>query len=215
MATPLNRASARKSSIPAVIGWVVMTALAVLIAFVSSHYFALDPNSYFDQQRLVYITNTGVLITHIGGSIAALIIGPFQFVDRLRRGKLAKLHRWLGRVYLAGVVLGGLSGAYLAFIAHGGIVARVGFAFLAAIWLYTAYRAYASIIRGDVAAHRAWMIRNYAATFGAVTLRLWLGLFMALGVQFDTAYRTVAWLSWAPNLLIAQMVFVPRLTDHD
>jgi hypothetical protein len=71
-----------------------------------------------------------------------------------------------------------------------------------------------NIHRGDVSAHHAWMIRNYAATFGAVTLRLWLGLFIALGVEFDTAYRIVAWLSWAPNVLIAQVVFVARATKR-
>jgi hypothetical protein len=65
-----------------------------------------------------------------------------------------------------------------------------------------------------VAAHRVWMTRNYAATFGAVTLRLWLGLFMALGVQFDTAYRIVAWLSWAPNLMIAQVFWARRRVAH-
>jgi uncharacterized membrane protein len=174
MATHQPAVPARKSSIPAMIGWSVMLLLALLIALTSSHYFALDPSSYFDPQRLVYIANTGVLIAHIGGSIAALVIGPFQFIPRLRWGRLAPLHRWLGRVYLAGVVLGGLSGAYLAFLAHGGVVARAGFASLAAIWLFTAYQAYTTIRRGDVAAHRVWMIRNYAATFGAVCLWRWV-----------------------------------------
>ncbi|MGW7582161.1 DUF2306 domain-containing protein [Kitasatospora sp. NPDC054769] len=45
---------------------------------------------------------------------------------------------------------------------------------LAAAWLSTAARAYRTIRRGEVQAHRIWTIRNYAPTFAAVTLRLYL-----------------------------------------
>ncbi len=60
---------------------------------------------------------------------------------------------------------------------------------------------------GQIKAHRDWMIRNYALTFAAVTLRIWLPLLSeAAGIEFIDAYRTVAWLCWIPNLLIAQRI---------
>jgi HlyD family secretion protein len=39
----------------------------------------------------------------------------------------------------------------------------------------------------DIAAHRRWMVRNFALTFAAVTLRLWLPSAMASGVAFELA----------------------------
>ena len=48
------------------------------------------------------------------------------------------------------------------------------------------------------------MIRNYALTFAAVTLRLWQTVFQVAGVEFIVGYMIVAWLSWIPNLLIAE-----------
>ncbi|MEQ9003518.1 MAG: DUF2306 domain-containing protein, partial [Pseudomonadales bacterium] len=57
----------------------------------------------------------------------------------------------------------------------------------------------------DIDGHRRWMVRNFALTFAAVTLRLELGLLTgALGWSFDHAYLTVAWLCWVPNLVVAE-----------
>jgi hypothetical protein len=50
------------------------------------------------------------------------------------------------------------------------------------------------------------MVRNYALTFAAVTLRLWLILFQVTEVEFIEAYISVAWLSWVPNLMIAEVI---------
>jgi hypothetical protein len=50
------------------------------------------------------------------------------------------------------------------------------------------------------------MIRNYALTLGAVTLRLWLPLFLSLDYTFVESYATIAWLSWFPNLLVAELI---------
>ena len=52
------------------------------------------------------------------------------------------------------------------------------------------------------------MIRSYALTLGAVTLRVYLPLFLMLGLPFEQAYPAVAWLAWVPNLIIAEWVFV-------
>ena len=41
-------------------------------------------------------------------------------------------------------------------------------------------------------------------TFGAVTLRIYLGLFALAGVPFEEAYPAVAWLAWVPNLLLVE-----------
>ena len=141
---------------------------------------------------------------HFLGSGSALLIGGFQFSARLR-GSLPHLHRWLGRTYLLAVLIGGLGGLALATISHGGPPTHVAFAMLSVIWLFSGFQAYRAIREGDVAEHRRWMIRNFALTFAAVTLRIELGLFIeVLGWTFDEAYLTVAWFAWVPNLVVAE-----------
>lgn len=48
----------------------------------------------------------------------------------------------------------------------------LGLAGLALAWLYTGLRAYLAIRARDIAAHRCWMVRNFALAFASVTLRL-------------------------------------------
>ncbi len=145
-----------------------------------------------------------LLYGHVFAAALALAIGPFQLATGGRRSRSA-WHRALGRIYLGvGVGLGGVCGLELAFSAHGGALARTGFALLALAWLGTGLRALIAIRRGAIDAHRRWMLRNYALTLAAVTLRLYLPASMLAGLDFDRAYAVIAWLSWVPNLLVAQ-----------
>jgi uncharacterized membrane protein len=183
-----------------------MTALASLIALTSLRYFLLSPEVAIGpplaQRFNEYMTP---LLFHAGGGVVALSLGAWSFWGTFRNRYLG-LHRWLGRVYLLAVLVGGMAGFYMALTAFGGLPTRIGFLMLAALWLTTGAMAYLRIRQGDVRAHREWMIRNYALTFSAVMLRVWLPLFLSLGYDFPEAYATVAWLSWAPNLLAAELI---------
>ncbi len=185
------------------IGWVFMLLLAILLFILASRYLSLDPDVYFSEQRDVYIANPIPLLMHVAGSMLATIIGPFQFLKKLRTGRYSKIHRWFGRLYLLSVLIGGLGGSYLGTIAYGGPMARLGFMTIAAIWLVSGFMAYINIRNKKIEPHRKWMIVNYAITFAGVTLRLWQIVFGTIGLDFLTSYNIVAWLSWAPNLLIA------------
>ena len=183
-----------------------MTALAALVALTSARYFFLSPEVAIDgplaRRFAEYITP---LLFHAGGGIVALSLGAWGFWGTFRNRYLS-LHRWLGRVYLLAVLVGGTAGFYMALTAFGGLPARIGFGMLALLWLTTGATAYLRIRRGNVRLHREWMIRSYALTFSAVMLRVWLPLFMALGYEFPEAYVTVAWLCWVPNLLVAELI---------
>jgi uncharacterized membrane protein len=162
-----------------------------------------------DMQAAYHAHSLG-LYTHIAGAIVALALGPLQFSARLRARRTA-LHRWIGRTYLMGVAFGGLAGLYMAFFAYGGSIARMGFAALALGWLYTGVQGYGAIRRRAIDEHRAWMIRNFALTFAAVTLRMYLPLSAVVGIDFDVAYPAIAWLCWVPNLIVAERVFNAQL----
>jgi len=197
----------RQSQRPGILkstGWAVMLLLAVLVSLMVSRYLTLDPEAFFPEQRAVYMAHLAFLVTHIVASMLAILIGPFQFLPRIRKGRLLKVHRWLGRTYLLSILFGGLSGLYMAQFAYGGTVSELGFGLLASVWLYTGFMAYKRIRDKDIERHRQWMIRNYALTFAGVMLRVWVPVSMALGIDFTAAYIAIAWLCWVPNLVIAQ-----------
>jgi len=154
--------------------------------------------------RATYAEHGFAIRAHVFASATALILGPFQFMPGLRASR-PKLHRWSGRAYLGmGVLVGGLAGLVMATHAFGGTTSRLGFGALAIAWLVTGALAYRAIRTGDTIAHRRWMIRNFALTFAAVTLRLQLPAAMALRIPFEVAYPIIAWSCWVPNLVVAE-----------
>jgi uncharacterized membrane protein len=111
-----------------------------------------------------------VLLVHIFTAAIALFLGPLQFVPSLRARR--RMHRAIGRTYLlAGVLPSGLAGIPVALLADNGIT-RIGLLIPAVGWLVTAALAVRAARRRDFAAHRAWMMRNYALTFLAITSRV-------------------------------------------
>ena len=184
------------------IGWTIMTLLSLLIVLLVSRYLTLNPEVYFPEQRAVYLANQTAVILHIIGGILALGLGPFNFLTRLRE-KRPSIHRWMGRVYLLGVLIGGLAGLYMSTFAYTGIVATLGFATLAVFWLGSGFMALRDIRQGNVEAHRRWMVRNFALTFAAVTLRIEMGL-LTIAFGQEIGYIIVAWSCWLPNLLIVE-----------
>ncbi|MBX9738129.1 MAG: DUF2306 domain-containing protein, partial [Phycisphaerales bacterium] len=154
--------------------------------------------------RAVYEARPVPILTHIFCSSLAIILGPIQFIPGIRR-RWPAAHRWAGRIYLGvGVLIGGLAALYIAPFAFGGLVSTTGFAALALAWLYTGARAYATARARDFPAHRRWMIRNFAITLAAVTLRIGLGVGFATGLPFEIFYPVLAWVSWIPNVAVAE-----------
>ena len=195
----------RVVSLGKAIGWVLLLLLAMLPVLVSLGYLTMDPDNFtFTHQRGVYTAHITMLITHVITAMLAILIGPFQFLPGLRKGRLLKVHRWLGRTYMLSILFGGLSGLYMAQFAYGGIISRLGFAALAILWLYSGYRAYRHIRNKEIEQHRDWMIRNYALTLAGLMLRVWVPLSIPTGIDFAMAYRFIGWLCWVPNLFIAQ-----------
>lgn len=139
---------------------------------------------------------------HVAGATVALAVVPFQFWSRLRTRQLA-LHRWLGRLYGVSILIGGLSGIWLALTTEAGQLAGAGFATLGVLWLIVTANAIRFALQRDIAAHRRWMIRSAALTLAAVTLRVYLPI-LAATMGFETGYTLVAWLCWVPNALFAE-----------
>lgn len=191
-------------TLPMKFAWGVMALLVLLLLLWSARYLTLNPAVYFERQRDVYEAHTLGITSHIAGMIVAAAMGPFQ-VLRSFRNKHRKAHRFMGRAYIGGALVGGLGGLYMSQYAASGAPAGIGFAFLAIFLLMTTGMAYRAIRAGDVQTHREWMTRSFALILAAVTLRIYLPFLEAAFGEND-GYIIVAWLCWVPNLIVAEVL---------
>jgi uncharacterized membrane protein len=144
-----------------------------------------------------------LLPVHAVFGATALLLGATQFWPRLR-ARRPGLHRLSGRVYVMACLVGGASGFGLALGSTAGPVAAAGFGMLGLAWIYATVLAWRRAVQGRLDEHRRWMVRSFALTFAAVTLRLQLPLAAAVPIDPLDAYRAIAWLCWVPNLLAVE-----------
>lgn len=188
--------------------WLLVTSLSLLVALVASRYLQFDPSTYFAEQREIYLRRETILGLHIAGGMLALLLGPWQFVERIRV-RWPRVHRSMGYGYVVGVGTGAAGGLLLASTAYGGVVSSLGFGALAVLWAWTTLRGVLSARNGIASEHRRWMVMSFSLSFAAVTLRLMLGAVQGFDdaglspVSFATAYPLIAWLCWVPNLALA------------
>ena len=144
------------------------------------------------------------LVIHVAAGVVALLIGPLQFVGRIR-AQIPVFHRFIGRTYVGACAIGAPSGFMLAIGTNAGPVAGAGFAVAAVLWPIVTYAGVRAAIEGRFATHREWMIRSYAITANAITLRLMLPAAGVMGFDFFAAYGVIAWLGWITNLVLAEI----------
>lgn len=195
--------------------WIVFAFLALSVGGYPIVYYIFDMHG-----KGLWASKTAELLAstawhtafyiHITFGGIALLTGWTQFSQKIR-DRYLNIHRTLGKIYVGAVVLSSTAGFYIAMFASGGITCVLGFGSLALAWLFTVLMAYNRILKRDIKQHENWMIRNYALTFAAVTLRIYLPLATQL-MHWDStvSYRVISWLCWVPNLIVAEMIINKR-----
>ncbi|MEQ1675138.1 MAG: DUF2306 domain-containing protein [Chitinophagaceae bacterium] len=142
---------------------------------------------------------------HVYASLWVLFAGFTQFSKRLQRNN-PSLHRTLGYVYVVDVLLiTGPAGLIMGFYANGGLFSRIAFVLLAVLWIFFTAMALIKAKQKNFKAHRNYMIRSYALTLSALTLRAWkYAITNTMTVPPMDVYRVVAWLGWVGNLVFAE-----------
>jgi uncharacterized membrane protein len=181
--------------------WCLLALLATLVGLVSLRY-AL-PKVPFPAGLPNFQLRHKWLIAHAIFASIALLCGPWQFVPVLRQ-RWPRTHRWIGRIYCGAVLFGWLASLPIAAHAQAGAIASAGFLTLGFFWIGFTVAGYVTIRSGNVVAHRRWMIRSFALTAAAITLRIYLPLLPLTGLSFLTSYRIIAWACWVPNLFVAE-----------
>jgi uncharacterized membrane protein len=143
------------------------------------------------------------LVLHAVTGGIALLIGPWQFATVIRANR-PRLHRMMGRCYVAACFVSGSAGMLLAVSSANGPIAQAGFAGLSASWLIATGCALAAALRHDFVSHRRWMIRSFALTCAAITLRIYIPAMLIADIRFASGYPYIAWLCWVPNLIVAE-----------
>jgi hypothetical protein len=150
---------------------------------------------------------------HVYASLWVLLAGFTQFSKKIQRNN-PRLHRVMGYIYVADVLLiTGPAGLLMGFYANGGLFSRIAFVLLAVLWIFFTGMAFIKAKQKNFKAHRNYMIRSYALTLSAITLRAWKYL-ITNAYHIDPnlvfppmdVYRVVAWVGWVVNLGVAEYI---------
>ena len=189
-------------------GFMVVTAVAV--ALWSERFLGVFSGIWMGIDAGIRGVVTGFpvrALTHMLIAPLALLLGPFQFISAIR-ARAPRLHRYMGRVYVASCVIAGIAGFATALHASGGPVAGWGFGILAVLWVASSLGGMLAAMRRQFQLHRVLMALSYAMTFGAVTLRLQIPIGFMLGYPgYPEMSVWLAYTSWIPNVVAVLAYF--------
>jgi uncharacterized membrane protein len=159
----------------------------------------------FKQAYVGYWWWKSAFYVHVFSSVGALLAGFTQFSNQILR-EHRFWHRLIGRIYAYDIlVINFPAGMVLAVCANGLLPGRIAFVLLDCLWFTFTLVAVAAAREGQIGRHREFMIRSYALTLSAITLRSWK---LILSHSFQIApiqlYMIEAWIGFVPNLLVAE-----------
>lgn len=154
-----------------------------------------------------YFNFKWAIISHIAGGSAALLTGPFLIL-KYTRERSFRLHRYMGRGYVAAVLLAGISALYLA--STTALTVNWVYAFslhvLASVWIIATCLAWYLAVKRKLKLHEEWAKRSYIITiaFVAQATAMYHPLIAGLGTFAETS-PTVIWTSWTVPLFLFDM----------
>jgi hypothetical protein len=145
--------------------------------------------------------------THVFTSLFTLIAGFTQFSTYISAHH-KKIHKTMGRLYVYAVLcINFPAGAIMAIYASGLLPSKIAFLILDGLWFWFTYKAFVTAKQKNFKAHKQYMIRSYALTFSAITLRTWRIILSSLIVISPLhLYMIDAWMGFVPNLLMAEWI---------
>jgi uncharacterized membrane protein len=142
------------------------------------------------------------------GGTLILLLGPIQFWNWFRDNFL-QVHRLLGKIYLSGAGLAGLSALRISLISAC-LPCRISLFLLAVFMILSSVFAWITIKQHNIRAHKQFMVRSYVCALAFVTVRI-DGIFpldfLFSNIEDPTFRRTVNeyFFSFVP-LIIAEII---------
>ena len=186
--------------------YLLFAAIALMLAYVIPHdeSFLVHPKDPLWQH---YEPFKWWLLPHGIAGACALLLGPMQFSDRLR-DRFRRLHRVVGRIYVAGVFVAAPLGFYIQYFQERMGDTRsfsIAAAADAALWMITTGIAMVFILRGKVQEHRQWMTRSFAVALVFLEGRVIGGVSGWENLDVH-ANETIVWACLAFSILSADLV---------
>ena len=119
-------------------------------------------SSLFNNHLWVYM--------HLVGGSLALILGPIQFWKWFRN-RYTPLHRTMGKMYMFGVLLIGISSSRLSFISSC-VPCRISLFLTTVFIVLSTFFAWKAIKDRNIKVHRQMMVRSYVCALAFVLVRL-------------------------------------------
>ena len=186
--------------------YLLFAAIGLMLAYVVPHdeSFLVHPKDPMWQH---YEPFAWWLLPHGVAGACALLLGPLQFSERLRR-RFSQFHRVVGRIYVAGVFVAAPLGFYIQYFQErmGGARSFTSAAAVdAVLWMATTGIAMVFILKGKVQEHQQWMTRSFAVALVFLEVRVigGLGGWEDLDVHVN---ETIVWTCLAFSILFADLV---------
>ncbi|MGV3630011.1 MAG: DUF2306 domain-containing protein [Bacteroidota bacterium] len=191
-----------------------------LLVLLSLPYLAMKPDiDFLLTKQFVYHIDIWrwSFYVHVFSSAFVIISGLLQF-NRWTIRSYPKIHKVSGYVYVSCLLLiSGPGALIMSLYANGGFWPQLSFTLLSVLWIGFTLYALILVYKKRYVDHGNWLLRSYALTLSAVTLRFYLMIFDFLDVPLGPieSYTIVAYASWIPNLIFAEILirrgFVEKL----
>ena len=150
-------------------------------------------------------------LAHVIPAMLFMILGPLQFVKKLR-SKYPQIHRWSGRVFLLSSGVVGITGLRMALgKTIGGLDEKAAILLFGTFFLAALAKALWHAMHRQFAQHREWMIRGYAIGLAVATIRPIMGMFFAGEIarghipQPSEFFGTAFWIGFTLQMIAAEM----------
>lgn len=146
-------------------------------------------------------------LSHVYSSILIILLGITQFSKTIRK-QYKTIHKLSGKAYIILILLIACPSDFImSYHANGGFIGEISFSILSFFWFLFTLKAYTFIKKREYQKHSDFMIRSYALTLSAISLRLFkYGIVTIFELPPMDTYKIVAVLGWTINLGIAEII---------
>jgi len=192
----------------ALIGLAVATRRSIALLNPSTSSSRNNPAAVLDAH---FANHRALTLAHILPAMLFMVLGPLQFVRRLR-SKYPHFHRWSGRIFLTASAVVGITGLTMAFgKTIGGVDEKAAIMLFGTFFLIALAKALWHALRREFAQHREWMIRGYAIGLAVATIRPIMGTFFAAALlrghtpEPKEFFGTAFWIGFTLQMIAAEI----------
>ena len=192
----------------ALIGVSVATRRVIVLVKPGAMSAGKNPASALDEH---FAKEKTLTLLHVVPGMIFMILGPLQFVRRLRENHPV-VHRWTGRIFLAASAVIGATGLTMALLGTiGGLDEKAAILLFGSFFLFALGKALWHVLHREFAKHREWMIRGYAVGLAVATIRPIMGGFFAAALmsghvpQPERFFGTAFWIGFTVQTIAAEI----------